>query len=124
MSNSFFDKKEKTYFTAKTPKKKTKLMTCIFKGCKNQFESYPHARYCEEHKDPLTRPVAKKKEEITTFNMKNVFTEATLIERACDCCGSPYRIMVYPSTYEYPKFCATHRSEYKRITWRLEHGES
>lgn len=115
--------KTSTYFHLKTSKKKTKLMTCTHEGCTNTFEAYPHARFCEFHKDPLTRPIDKKKEEVTTFKFKHTFPEPMVIEKSCACCGSPYRITVYPSTYEYPKFCPDHRSEFKRNSWRETHGK-
>jgi len=115
--------KEKTYFTPKYVKKKIKLMKCTYEGCENTFMAYPHARFCDFHKDISTRPKEKKVEENTMFIFKGNFKEKVLIERGCDCCGHPYRIEVYPGREDYPRFCEEHRSEYKRINWRETHGK-
>jgi hypothetical protein len=124
MATKLIEEKEKApYFTPKYVKKKAKIMQCTYEGCENTFKAFPHARFCEFHKDPSTRPTEKKVEENTMFIFKHSFKEKMIIERYCDCCNKSYRIEVYPEREEYPRFCDEHHSEYKRIFWREQHGE-
>lgn len=113
------------YFTPKYKKKKARVMQCTYPGCSNTFKAFPHARFCEYHKDPDTRekPVARV-EENTMFTFKNDIKEKMSIERACDCCGKPYRVDIYPGRTEYPRFCEDHRSEYRRKFWRETHKDN
>lgn len=111
-----------SYNHTKTPTKLKKEMQCTYNGCTNTFISYPHARFCDYHKDPVTRPVEKKVEEKTTFRIEHNFTETTLIELTCQCCGAPYRVYVLPGTYEYSKYCHNHRPLYKRNQYKIYLG--
>lgn len=121
---TLIDEKPKSeYFTPQYKKKKAKIMSCTHPGCQNTFKAFPHARFCVFHKDPSTRQVEKVVEESTMFIFKHTFSEKTLIERNCDCCGKPYQVEVYPEREEYPRFCEEHHSEYKRYNWRDTHGQ-
>lgn len=111
------------YFTPNRVKRKARMMRCTYNGCENTFVAFPHARFCEYHKDPSTRPVERKPEEKTMFEFKHSFNERTIIERACDCCKTQYRIEVTPGRVDYPRFCEEHHSEYKRINWRQANGK-
>lgn len=40
--------------------------------------------------------------------------EYTIYERNCDCCGRPYKSVIYMDTKEVMRYCPEHRNEYKR----------
>lgn len=121
---SYESGKTKKYFKPTMTQKKVKLMHCTHLNCDNVFEAHSHARFCEFHKNPATRKVTKKKDEISTFIFKHNFKEVTTIQRNCDCCRAVYELDIYPGGgAEYPRFCELHRSEYKRKYWREQHGE-
>jgi len=116
-------KEKEPYFTAKTTKKKSRLMKCTYNECVNTFVAFPHARFCEYHKDPSTRPKEKVVEENTMFKFPHKFSGRITIERACNCCGKPYQIEIYPEREDYPCYCKDHQNEWKRKHWRMTHGE-
>jgi len=116
-------KEKKKYFTAETKKKKERLMRCTYNDCENTFIAFPHARFCEYHKDPTTRPKTKRVEKNTMFKFPHEYNVKILIERACDCCGKPYRLEIYPGREDYPCFCEEHQNDWKRKHWKMNHVE-
>ena len=117
---------KKEFFIPKYKRKKKILKQCIFPGCKNTFVGYPHARFCNFHKNPATRISSKKKEkeEETMVVLKHNYKSKTTIVRQCDCCDSFYKIELFPDCEIYPRFCENHRSKFRREYWRKIHGKN
>ena len=112
-------------------KKRERLIEkrCVFvdvddKRCKTIFFGIGKAKFCKLHRQPKFRKIidrhkiaAKKKsiiENTANFTIQHKHTEAVEITRNCDACNCEYTLVLYPSTYIYPKFCSEHRNEFKR----------
>lgn len=112
-------------------KRKERLIEkhCMFVGeddkrCKTIFFGTGKSKFCKLHRQPKFRKIidrdkiiAKKKatiENTANFIIRHKNVESTEIIRNCDCCGSEYKIVMYPSTFVYSKYCEEHRNEWKR----------
>ena len=100
-------------------KKRVKLKICQEPGCGKEFLGHPIAKYCELHRNIANRTRKIKEYEavdLKNFVFKHNFTEVTDVELTChlDGCDSKYTVKIFPKQYVYPKFCETHRNDYKR----------
>lgn len=103
-------------------KKRIKLKVCQEPGCGREFWGHPIAKYCELHRDIKNRQKQKKDfDNIETRNMvfRHNFTE--VIESEFQCCligcGDQFEIKVFPKQYVYPRFCLSHRNDFKRTNF-------
>lgn len=109
-------------------KKKLKTKICQFPGCTVEFQGIGPSKYCKEHKkqkyrNELNRLNSRKKKEkdkkqilINNQFIKHDNHYSTQIELTCalEGCDNTFQIKLLPRTFIYPKFCETHRNEYKR----------
>jgi hypothetical protein len=115
-------------------KKKERLIEkhCMFVNeenvrCKTIFFGTGKSKFCKLHRQPKYRKIidrdkiiAKKKaiiENTANIVINHKYTDAVEITRNCNCCGIPYEIILYPSTYIYSRFCPNHRNFWKRILY-------
>lgn len=90
---------------------------CQYKECKDHFIGLRSQKYCYEHRKPEYK--SKKyyyKTEPENSNMiyEHSLNRAARISFNCECCGTPYEILVLPKIKVYPKYCVEHRNEHKR----------
>jgi len=100
-------------------KKRLKHKVCQEPGCGKEFIGHPIAKYCEFHRNIANRTRKTKEYEavdVKNFVFKHGFTEVTELELSCQLpnCNNKYTVKIFPKQYIYPKFCVTHRNEYKR----------
>lgn len=98
-----------------------KLKPCQFPGCDEYYMGTGFSKYCHEHRKRQYRKILDKKAKKAkktpenpnqTYHADVKFpTESTF---KCECCGVPFTVIVYPSITVYPKYCQTHRNEWKR----------
>ena len=117
------EKIKSRFYVPRYIKKKVKIMNCKHPGCTELFEGYPHAKFCEYHKNAKTRPVVEVQNEKTTVIIDFPYKEKTIIQRNCDCCNVIYEISTFPGIKQYSRFCPDHTNEYKRKFWRERHGQ-
>jgi hypothetical protein len=86
---------------------------------------YGPSKYCEEHSKPeyrkhinkiLLQKKLLKQPKIENVNQIIHHKLSCVINTTltCACCGEPFVVQIRPRTYVYPKYCSTHRNEYKR----------
>jgi hypothetical protein len=112
---------------AKHSKKKLITKQCAFPGCGKSFRGIGPTRYCKEHRTVEARQhmsrlyAAKKKEARLQVDDQNQVISHKFITAAmktCVCaldgCDETFDIKILPHVNVYPKYCAEHRSEWKR----------
>jgi hypothetical protein len=104
-------------------KKRLKHKVCQEPGCGKEFIGHPIAKYCEYHRNIANRTRKTKEYEavdVKNFVFKHGFTEVTELELTCQLenCNNKYKVKIFPKQYIYPKYCMTHRNEYKRESFQ------
>jgi hypothetical protein len=129
---------------------KKKIKLCQFPGCNRYYDGTGFSKYCKElhqldekGEDVLNedgKPIiiweghrhrkfrkeidAKKKKIIKENPNKCYYHNSDKPQDVifiCDLCGSQFEIKVYPQIEIYPRFCESHRSEFRRLYYRLSH---
>lgn len=110
---------KKDSMRSKNQNLKTKV--CQFPNCNAEFQGRGKAKYCEEHRKTKYKKVLYQSNTSNGIGDSNMYinhknVEATKIIRTCGLkgCDEEYELTVIPNQYVYPKYCVTHRNEYKR----------
>jgi hypothetical protein len=102
---------------------KIKVKPCCFPNCEEYFCGTGFSKYCPEHRKREYRKIIDKlnKKVIITENpnqfYKHDLVNPGIVKFECLLCKFPFEVMVYPNIYIYPKYCESHRNEYKRNLW-------
>ena len=102
---------------------KIKLKKCCFPDCEEYFCGTGFSKYCPEHRKREYRKVIDKlnKKEVITENpnqyYKHDLVKPGIVKFECSLCKCVFEVLVYPNIFVYPKYCETHRNEYKRNLW-------
>ena len=89
------------------------------KACNKEFNGPRHQRYCSEHANPSTRHrVRIYKTDPCIFNQiiehKSINSSCIMQKCQLEGCHNEFKLTLLPHTYVYPKYCESHRTEYRR----------
>ncbi len=103
---------------------------CVYPDCNVEFWGVGKAKYCDEHKKFKYRKFiygipdeetmvfnsdgSRVKKGSLNFYWKHTKLRSEVVAIPCDCCGEEFNIEVIPGHYIYPKYCESHRNEFKR----------
>ena len=102
--------------------KKRMVKYCQYQNCGKEFIGIPIQKYCEIHLDPHNRkrirPICESPG-VKNRIFKHFFSHGTLVEFICNLegCGKKFLVEIIPKQFIYPKYCETHRSEFRRINF-------
>jgi len=116
----------------RTRKHKKVFHVCQFEGCNKEYYAVHQNKYCEEHVKSKYKKVLyckAKIDPIEDVKLHNVYIKHDYVSSLdlrlnCDCCGKPYQIKLLPRQFVYPKYCETHRNNYKRELFQKKSGIS
>jgi hypothetical protein len=100
-----------------------KLKKCKYPECNQLFNGTGFSKYCAEHRKKEYRKILDKlNKKVVIIENANQYYEHELIKPAtisfnCALCKAAFDIKIYPNVFVYPKFCESHRNEYKRKLW-------
>ena len=103
----------------KKPNDKLKKKICKEPGCGLEFWRHPIAKYCETHRDIKARvKIIKDRPSLDDLNLvinhENKEPVSHIFNCSLEGCCEPYEVVLFPKQEVYPKFCETHRNEFKR----------
>lgn len=103
-------------------KKKHPKKLKICKECNKEYWGHPISKYCDVHQDPHNRkrkrqPNAwKPSPSVENQIFDHSFITSTDVEFTCALsgCTNKFTVKLLPRLNIYPKFCTTHRQEFRR----------
>ena len=101
-------------------RQKLREKRCQYPGCGKIFFGIHISKYCPEHREDRYRIRKRTKPEdvnLKNQTFKHTYTEVVNMVMTCDLegCENQFEVKVFPRQYVYPKYCAEHRNEYKRM---------
>jgi hypothetical protein len=107
-----------------------KTKQCQYPGCDNEFQGRGKAKYCEEHRKTKYKKYLYQSHALNVVGDSNIYinhknAEASKVIRSCALkgCLEEFEITVIPNQHIYPKYCNTHRNEYKRQFFTEQQGK-
>lgn len=121
---------------SKHSKKRLIHKQCQFPGCTEWFDGIGPSRYCAKHRTPAARLHMSKlyatkrkiaQNPVDDVNQVIVHKFLSIAQRECECaldgCSNRFTIQILPHVSVYPKYCAEHRTEWRR-QWFLQQQTS
>ena len=101
-------------------RQKLREKTCLYPECGKIFFGIHISKYCHEHRKDRYR--IRKRATPEDVNLKNqtikhAYTEVVSVEMTCNLegCEEKFSVKIFPRQFVYPKYCGSHRNEFRRI---------